>query len=441
MKRILSIFFLFFVILDVLTAATHIYVSPKGSDMNDGSRKRPLLTPMQAIVKARQMPRKDTLYIHLADGLYRLDETLQLRAEDSGTAKAPTVIVADNKGKAIISGGAHLDMSDRMASLNWWVGHPVDGHRTVTVRQLWRDGAKMPHASLFPLDSLIEVSGISREKQELWVPVESFDPVLDLIYGSRLGFGDDESIMKQVKAEEIRGLEIIACTQNTMSVLRVKNFNIEGNLVKLTFHNPESRLLFSLPELPHYYNILGDYSLVIPGTWYQDPKDGSIVYDPLEEERGNAVKVASRNFTIPILEHLVQLSGKKDNPVHHIIFRGIQFQYSAWNHASNQGFVTAPGGNYRLNGGYEDRQEAAIIVREAHDIEFADCYFSHIGATAIDYEPSCTNGSVTGCHFSDVGGSAIATPVRPASLGFRIQRNSFEDIANEIWFSEAIRSK
>lgn len=441
MKRFTSLFFLLFVVMDVVIAATHIYVSPKGNDMNDGSKKRPLQTPTQALVKARQMPRRDTLFIHLADGTYQLDETLQLRGEDSGTPEAPTVIVADHKGKAVFSGGMNLDMSDRMVSLNWWLGHPVAGHRTLEVRQLWRGDHKMPHASLFPLDSLLVLSGVSREKQELWIPVENFDPVLDLIYGSRLGFGDDESIMKSVKSEEIRGLELIACTQNTMSVLRVKNFYLEGNLVKLTFHNPESRLLFSQPELPRYYNMLGDYSLVIPGTWYQDPKDGSIVYDPLEEERGSAQNTSARNFTYPVLERLVQVSGTKDAPVHHIIFRGIRFLHSAWTHSAEQGFVTSEGGNYLLNGGYEDRQEAAVVVRDAYNIDFADCTFSHIGATAIDYEPGCHHGSVTGCHFSDVGGSAIATPARPASLGFRIQRNSFEDIANEIWFSEAIRSK
>lgn len=439
-KRSILFLTLFLLVLQPLMSATHIYVSPSvGHDMNDGSKKRPLHSLLQALIKARQSSRKDTLFIHLADGIYQFDETLQLRSEDSGTASAPTVIVADNVGKAVFSGGMKLDMSQRMVSLNWWMGRPLVGHKTIDVRQLWRGDKKIPHASLAPLDSILELSGISRERRELWVPIESFDPVLDLVYGSRLGFAEDESIMEEVKQEELQGMELIACTEKTMSVLRVKNFQVDGKNVRLTFHDPESRLLFSQPEMPLFFNMIGGYSAVIPGCWYQDPKDGSIVYDPDEEER-SAGQHVSAPFIMPVLEHLVKVQGTDEDPVHHIIFRGITFQYTAWRHTVSSGIVTVPGGGYLLNGGYVDRQEAAVVIRNAHNIEFANCEFSHIGATAIDYEPGCHHGSVTGCQFFDIGGSAIATPKSPADKGFRIQRNTFDDIANEIWFSDAIHS-
>lgn len=443
MKHLTFLLTLITLLIQPLMAASHIYVSPSGSDLNDGSRKHPLLTPVRALVKAREMPRRDTLFIHLADGVYRLDETLQLRSEDSGTPDAPTVIVADHPGKAIFSGGMQLDMSGRMESLNWWMGRPTVGHRTAEVRQLWRGDRKMPHASLVPFDSIIELKSIDIAQRELCVSVESFDPILDLIYGSRLGFAEDESIMNSVKAEEIQGLELIACTQRTMAVLRVKNFRVDGKTIRLTFHEPESRLLFSQPEMPLFFNLTGGYSLAFPGLWYQDPKDGSVVYYPEDEERsaGRNASVVGEPFTMAVLERLVQVSGQPADPVHHIIFRGISFMYSAWNRPSRTGVLTVPGGNFLLNGGYEERQEAAIVMRDAYNIEFADCEFRHLGATAIDYLPGCHHGSVTGCHFTDVGGSAIATPLAPAGLGFRIQRNTFEDLANEIWFSDAIRSK
>ena len=422
-------------------AATHLYVSPSGHDMNDGSKKRPLLTPVEALLKARQQSRRDTLYIHLADGTYQLDETLRLGAEDSGTEKSPTVIVADHPGKAILSGGRRLEMSERMKGLNWWVGRPTVAHRNLEVRQLWRGEEKVPHASLVPMDSIIELSGSWRDARELWVSTESFDPVLDLIYGSRLGLAEDERIMKEVKAEEMQSLEMLASTENSFAVLRVKNFYIDGQNVRLTFHEPESRLLFSQPELPMYFNMTGGYSLVYPGTWYQNPKDGTIVYDPDEDERGANAHLAKAPFIMPVLEQLVQVSGEYDRPVEHIIFRGIRFEYTAWNRVGATGVVTTKGGQYLLNGGHEERQEAAVVVRNAHHVDFADCEFIHIGATAIDYQPGCEHGNVTGCRFEDIGGSAIATPVDPAMKGFRIQRNTFENIANEIWYSDAIRSK
>ena len=427
--------------LDVLTAATHIYVSPQGYDTDEGSKKRPLKSLSQALIQARQASRRDTLFIHLADGVYKLDETLQLRAEDSGTAKSPTVIVAEHPGKAVISGGMELNLGERMESLNWWMGQPVVGHRTMEVRQLWRGGKKVPHASLEPLDSLMEVAGYSKELQEIWIPVENFDPVIDLVAGSRLGVAEDESIMKSVKEEEIRSMEMLACTERTMAVLRVKNYRIDKNLVKLTFLQPESRLLFSQQDIPLFFNMSGGYSMVFPGCWYQDPKNGKLVYDPEEEERSLTPKATAKNpFVFPMMERLLQVSGQHDAPVHHIIFRGLCFEYSAWNRPATSGIVTVPGGAYRMTGNHLERQEAAVVISNAHHVEFADCLFQHMGATAIDYHPGCTNGSVTGCKFSDIGGSAIATPVTPAEVGFRIQRNAFEDIANEIWFSDAIRT-
>lgn len=144
---------------------------------------------------------------------------------------------------------------------------------------------------------------------------------------------------------------------------------------------------------------------------------------------------------MPVLEQLVQVCGEYDRPVEHVIFRGIRFEYTAWNRVGATGVVTTKGGQYLLNGGHEERQEAAVVVRNAHHVDFADCEFIHIGATAIDYQPGCEHGNVTGCRFEDIGGSAIATPVDPAMKGFRIQRNTFENIANEIWYSDAIRSK
>lgn len=439
-KKLIAILTFFALNVMICMAATaHIYVSPSGSDLSDGGKRAPLKTPAQALIKVRQMHKRDTVYIHLADGVYPLDEPLRLRAEDSGTEDSPLVIVADHPGKAFLSGGKNIDMNERMVGLNWWKEQPVVGNHTVEVRQLWRGGEKVPHSSLVPLDSLMEIAGFSRERQELWIQAADFDPVLDLIYGSRLGLAEDERIMRAVKSEEIRGLEFVACTERTFSVLRVRNFWVDGDLVKFTFHNPESRVLFSRPEMPLFYNMIGGYSLVYPGTWYQDPKDGSIVYDPDEADRAAGHNDASTPFVIPVLEHLVQIQGSDADPVHHIIFRGVAFEYTAWLHPARSGAVTVPGGNYMLTGGLVDRQEAAVSIACAHHVDFADCQFLHIGATAIDYQPGCSQGSVTGCHFSDIGGSAIATPKNPGESGFRILRNTFEGLSNEIWFSDAIR--
>ena len=67
-----------------------IYVSPKGSDTNNGSKDQPLATVSAALRKARELRRLNDasvsggIHIILRGGVYLLHETIVIRAEDAG---------------------------------------------------------------------------------------------------------------------------------------------------------------------------------------------------------------------------------------------------------------------------------------------------------------------------------------------------------------------
>ncbi len=91
--------------------AAEVYVAPDGDDVGDGSPERPFAT----LTRARDAVRKINMRgidgpvaVRILPGEYPIRETLVLTAEDSGTARAPVVYRAEEKGAAVFYGGARL---------------------------------------------------------------------------------------------------------------------------------------------------------------------------------------------------------------------------------------------------------------------------------------------------------------------------------------------
>ena len=441
----------------------HLQCSP------DGRQPHQALRQAREVRRLHQIGEGDTLFIHLADGIYRLGETLLVRPEDSGTPASPTIFVADHAGRAVLSGGKALQMDatmDGRRTAQVGTRHPAD------VRQLWRSGGvkdrpivngqivndKVPHASLVPLDQMLPLVDFRKEEREIWVARRDFEPLL------------------ASGREATAGLEMIVHQRWAIAILRIRDYRVEGEVVKLTFEEPESRLEFEHPwpqpvinedrgdgvRVSSSYNILGGASVMKPGTWYQDAQDGSIVYSPCEGENPSQME-----FTVPLLHTLLEVDGSLERRVHDVTFRGICFEHAAWTRPSELGHVTLQGGMYLLdayglqvpglpekayleNQAWIERPEAAVSVRGGIRINFEGCRFSHLGATGLDYVWADSACVVSQCHFEDIGGTALAlgafpdrgfethVPFRPQNMqelcsDFRIEHNTIHDVTNEDW--------
>ena len=438
-----------------LAEPVHIYASPDG------------LSPHEALREAREMRRlhkvgaTDTLYIHLAEGIYYLGETLFVRPEDSGTPSSPTVIIGAENGKSVLSGGVPLKMKgDDDDQPEYYYSYSLIRKNPIFVRQLWKGDEKVPHSSLVPLDSMINIIDFRKDEREVWIPLATFQPFLK---------GD--------VVAELRNLEMILHQRWAMAILRVKDYAIEGDIVKLSFEEPESRLEFEHPWpqpvvnedrgdgvlRTSSFNLLGGVCFLKPGTWFQDNGSGVLMYIPTEIEQN----LSNSSFTAPVLQTLVEVSGSLERPVHDIIFRNVSFQHAAWNRPSFKGHVTLQGGMYLLdayklqipglpekeyleNQAWIERPEAAVTVRGGQRINFEGCEFTHLGATGLDYVWADSACVVKSCHFHDIGGTALAlgafpdrgfethVPFRPVNMrelcsDFLIADNLIEDVTNEDW--------
>ena len=89
---------------------TAYYVSPKGSDENDGSKNKPFATPEKAVEAVREtiaagLNKPVTVYFHAGD--YRLSN-INFTEADSGTAEYPVTYKAYGDGDVIFNGGKTL---------------------------------------------------------------------------------------------------------------------------------------------------------------------------------------------------------------------------------------------------------------------------------------------------------------------------------------------
>jgi hypothetical protein len=445
-----------------------IRVSPSGNDANPGTREKPLATVLMAQRQARELRRlndpsiRDGIKIILQGGIYRLDEPLLFRPEDSGTAESPTLITAAEGEIPVISGGVKVEgwkkTSGSMAGLpaeakgKVWVAEiPRVGGRRLEFRQMWVNDKKAERASTLTDGPLPRILSVDKENQVLWIPKSSF-----LI-------------------TDIKQLEFVIHQWWAIANLRVKAIQVVGDSAAVTFHQPENRIEFEHPWPAPYIDSKKDKNgnsafyfvnamelLNKPGEWYADTDQGKIFYWPRQGE-----DLTKAEVIVPSLETLAVLNGTVDQPVQHIAFEGISFSHTGWLRPSTAGHVPLQAGFYLLdayklktpgtpdkrsleNQAWLGRQSAAVAVRFAGNLKFEGCRFQHLAATGLDLIEGTNYNLVRGCIFSDIGGTAIQTgffgdaafeaplPYNPSDSRVlchheTISNNLITDVTNEDW--------
>lgn len=471
MKRRLSAFTMGMLLTVSFVFAGEIWVSPAGNDRSAGSREMPLRTVAQALRQAREWRRLSDpavaggIYIRLERGVYPLEETLFLRPEDSGTQSSPTVIEAVEPGKTVISGGIRVTGWKRPADLPpglpavakgkvWVADAPIKGNRIVESRQLWVNGRKAVRAAWLEKGKMERMLDFDTEKEEIWIPTPAIEGL------------DKES-----------RLEMTVHQRWAIAILRVKEWEVQGERTRVTFHQPESRLEFQHPwPQPVIGGEKGNSSFTLgnairlldrPGEWYQEYPSGKIYYWPED-----GTDLATAEVMVPALEALLEVDGSLSRPVSHLTFKGVRFEYASWMRPSTQGHVTLQGGMYLRdayklavpglpekaeleNQAWIERPEAALRIRGAQHINFLRCTFKHLGATGLDYEWAVSNCRVEGCLFTDIGGTALAVGAFPSGgyethvpyvpahkeeycSDIRIANNLITEVTNEDWGCEGI---
>lgn len=446
--------------------AVDIYVSPIGSDFNDGSKDQPLATVNMALRKARELRRSNDasiangIHIILNGGRYQLTEPVFIRPEDAGTATSPTTIEAAANEHPILSGGVEIKNWKKLttavpglpAKANgkvWVADLPMLGDQLFNFRQLWINNVKTVRAKNTNGNLMNRILSWNKTEQTCWIPTPKFPSL-----------------------QQTKGVEFFIHQWWAIAILRVKKMEVHGDSTKLFFHQPESHIQSEHPwPAPWISKETGNSAFYLtnalqfldePGEWYLDVKNQKLYYWPRINENLSTTEVIA-----PMLETLVKVEGTIDHPVQYISFNGISFQHTGWLRPSQQGHVPHQNGlymtdAYRLktpgtkdkagldNQAWVGRPAAAMEINFAEQINISNCHFEHLASTGIDYHKAVHNNTVKGNLLKDIAGNGMligvysdeATEIhlpynpkdeREVCDGMIISNNLVTDVTNEDW--------
>ena len=400
--------------------ADEIWISPKGSDFNDGTRQSPKATLTSALRQAREWRRTEDnriqggITIYMEGGTYAFYEPVFIRPEDSGTKESPTIIRSVDDEKVILSGGISINGWKKQGKV-WVADVPAFNGRPLDFRQLWVNGKKAVRArDVEDFEKMNRICSVDEKNEILYVPAVSIRRLID-----------NKGNLKAKYAEMV--LHQMWCVAN----LRIRSVEVQGDSAAIRFHQPESRIQFEHPWPRPMVTTNGHNSAFyltnarelqdVPGEWYHDIDARKVYYYPREGE-----KMQEAEVIVPAVETLVQVEGTLDRPVCHIRFEKITFSYTTWMRPSEKGHVPLQAGMYLTDGyridpkmqrnylnhpldnqGWLGRPAAAVRVVAARQIDFERCRFEHLGSTGLDYEEAVQGGVVCGCLFRDIAGNGL----------------------------------
>ena len=448
--------------------AGEIWISPKGSDFNDGTCQSPKATLTSALRQAREWRRTEDnriqggITIYMEGGTYAFYEPFFIRPEDSGTKESPTIIRSVGDEKVILSGGISINGWKKQGKV-WVADVPVFNGRPLDFRQLWVNGKKAVRArDVEDFEKMNRICSVDEKNEILYVPAVSIRRLID-----------NKGNLKAKYAEMV--LHQMWCVAN----LRIRSVEVQGDSAAIRFHQPESRIQFEHPWPRPMVTTNGHNSAFyltnarelqdVPGEWYHDIDARKVYYYPREGE-----KMQEAEVIVPAVETLVRVEGTLDRPVCHIRFEKITFSYTTWMRPSEKGHVPLQAGMYLTDGyridpkmqrnylnhpldnqGWLGRPAAAVRVVAARQIDFERCRFEHLGSTGLDYEEAVQGGVVRGCLFRDIAGNGLLVgsfspaahethlPYNPADrrevcTQQQINNCYFTEIGNEDWGCLAI---
>ena len=448
--------------------AGEIWISPKGSDFNDGTRQSPKATLTSALRQAREWRRTEDnriqggITIYMEGGTYAFHEPVFIRPEDSGTKESPTIIRSVGDEKVVLSGGICINGWKKQGKV-WVADVPVFNGRPLDFRQLWVNGKKAVRArDVEDFEKMNRICSVDEKNEILYVPAVSIRRLID-----------NKGNLKAKYAEMV--LHQMWCVAN----LRIRSVEVQGDSAAIRFHQPESRIQFEHPWPRPMVTTDGHNSAFyltnarelqdVPGEWYHDIDARKVYYYPREGE-----KMQEAEVIVPAVETLVRVEGTLDRPVCHIRFEKITFSYTTWMRPSEKGHVPLQAGMYLTDGyridpkmqrnylnhpldnqGWLGRPAAAVCVVAARQIDFERCRFEHLGSTGLDYEEAVQGGVVRGCLFLDIAGNGLLVgsfspaahethlPYDPADrrevcTQQQINNCYFTEIGNEDWGCLAI---
>lgn len=368
-----------------------LYVSPDGSDENDGSKEAPYqsLRKAQEVVRTMTADQTGDIAVVIREGRYTLGSKLTFDEEDSG-CNGYDVVWMSYPGEVVkISGGREITGWTETEDGVWTAQTDLDDIDSLYINDVRADVAS---SGVEPLDLLYYDT-------ELKSVVVSAEDVEGVTGGSIMLYQDWETPILPIKS-----IDILEDNEYAAAII------FEDEISDLYFRVTPSDLFTGCTK----YVLQNDKSLLDEaGEYYYDKDTKTLYYIPREGE-----DMTSASVYAPALNGLVEIEGSSTSShVSNLTFQGLVFEYSGFISKYAYGaFIEYQTNHYfvRDNGtSYPDRDvpTATIHVQNANNINIERCVIRHSGGNGVNFYHSVYESTLDGCTITDISGTGIMTGV------------------------------
>ena len=395
-------------------ASFSFYVSPTGSDNNDGATAA---TPWNTLEKARDYIRTNNLnktatgyiVVYLRGGTYPRTTTFTLTSADSGPDGNYMVYRAYPGEIPVIDAGKAITGWTQVAGKPYFVADvSVSAGYAGYFRQLYVNNVRAQRAGKFlpqdgwwddPATASYAQDGIKFKKTDL--------PTLANPAAAVVTF------FSAFKTAEIPITGMSSLDANDW-VLKIENpdFNKWSSMGRATSTE--------WVELSNVLEYLDEY-----GEWYLDAADGKVYYYPQPWE-----DMASASVYAPVVDCPWKIAGTRSAKASRIMLDGLTFEHNNWSRTKDRWI----GGSQAEmlwgldNAEYTDEVPGALVLTHANSSVVKNCVFQHLGTCGVQLYDGCDGATIQGNYFFDstaagviVGRSAHLVTSDPTS---ETQRNT-----------------
>lgn len=371
---------------------TAIYISPDGSDENDGSFEKPYLTfgAAQKQLRAINDTMKGNIYIVFREGVYT--DKLALYQTDSGENGFDVVIKAYPGESVEIFGGRKIDGFKKVEGKNYY---KTVLENTESVRQFYANGTAQPRST-----------SVTRILPSDWLNgTEAKDGFLvktEYLQGVKNTSGLELRLSYQWQDIIIPVKGIRKCS-DTMSCIYMADMprklyaNMTGTATELS-----SGLTLEF-FLENSVDLIDE-----PGEWAFDKATGELWYYPAQN-----VDMSDAVFEIPERSDLLTIEGLDGNTkAHDITIEDLNFRMGAWDVPTELGFISWQADAYWENVTvYPDvtynQMTGNVRMKNCDSIVFKGNTFTGMGATALTASEGVSNSQIIGNAFTRCAAGAI----------------------------------
>ncbi len=322
----------------------------------------------------------EPVIIEFPDGIYRLQQTIQLTPELVGKG---LTLHAQNAGQVVISGGRPLPAGKRDGQY-WRVKLPDDWNRFGKPRFLVVDGA---------------LTAAARHPNQGYLRIETSLP------DRRSGFVAAAGDIPDVAA----GFDLVLLHDWSSSRLPVASFTSETRTLRTIGPigcQAEHYAIDHFEKQPRYW-LEGHQAFAdVPGEWFVDAAAGEIVL--LAAERPQACP----QVVLPWLDQLLVATGS-DKPIGNLAIQGITFTESRFNmpvggYAGAQATMHEPRDEHGVRTTkHRAFVDAAVKIEHAVGCRLSNCDFQALGGSGLWIGGRTKNCQVFRSRFTDIGGNGL----------------------------------